>query len=74
MILPKGYDRDDANSKDYNHKNTSSDSKDSPSELEEKKWHIDRIERTLETIIKQLESERAQNKSEADVIENRITT
>jgi hypothetical protein len=40
---------------------------------EKKKWHIDRIERTLETIIKQLESERAQNKSEADVIENRFT-
>jgi hypothetical protein len=40
---------------------------------EKKKWHIDRIERTLETIIKQLESERTQNKSEADRIENVYT-
>jgi hypothetical protein len=43
-------------------------------EEERKKWYIDRIEKTLETIMKQVESERAQNKSEADRIEIVYTT
>lgn len=68
--MPKGYDKNKTNSIDYDNKNSSINN--NISEVDAKKWYIHRTEKTLEAVIKNLESERTQNKSEADLIEDKF--
>jgi hypothetical protein len=41
---------------------------------EMKKWHIDRVQTVLENRIQKLDSERKQIRSQAELVENRVTT
>jgi hypothetical protein len=43
-------------------------------EEETKKWHIDRVETVLENRIQKLEAERKQIRSQAELVENEVTT
>ena len=70
MTLPKGDERGRDNSKDYDNKASSNN--DMP-ERDEKKWLIDRIERLLDIMVKDIESERAKHKSDAERVENSYT-
>jgi len=44
------------------------------SEDEMKKWHIDRIQTVVESTIQNLEAERTEIRSQADLVENTVTT
>jgi hypothetical protein len=74
MTLPAGYDKYKDNSKDYDDKNGSSNNNNNPSELDMKKWRIDRIQTFLDSLIRDTGSARTQMKSQAELIENTLTT
>lgn len=73
MTLPDGDEENRDHSKDSDDKSTAHKKGIEMSDLDKKKYLIDRIERQLDTVIKEKESRKMEDMAEVDSVENQIT-